>query len=67
MTRTLKAYEWEKRAKARREVALARVELREPASPRIAPEGATSFPVKARDAGTEAAIAAFLAARKGDK
>ena len=67
MTRTLKAYEREKRAKARREVALARVELREPSSPRIAPEGATSFPVKARDAGVDAAVEAFLAARKEGK
>lgn len=64
MTRTLKAHEREKRAKARRETALARVELREPSSPRSTADGATSFPIKARDPDVAAAVAAFLA-KKG--
>lgn len=66
MTRHLKAHERQKRAAARRSGALARNELREPSSPRQAAEGATSFPVKARDASLDAAVEAFLAARKGE-
>jgi hypothetical protein len=63
MTRHLKADERIKRAKARREGALARAELREPSEPRAAPQGATSFPVKVRDPGIDAAIQAFLAGK----
>lgn len=65
MTRHLKAEERQKRARARREGVLSRAELREPSSPRVAAAGATSFPVKASDPATAAAIAAFLS-RKGE-
>lgn len=65
MTRHLKAHERQRRAVARREGALARAELREPSVPRAPADGATSFPVKARDPDTDAAIAAFLAAKQG--
>ena len=40
--------------------ALDRTELRQPSSPRIAPFGVTSFPVKKMDSETEAAIQRFL-------
>ena len=67
MTRHLKAEERQKRARARRETALSRAEFRFPSSPRQAPTGATSFPVKAVDPATADAIAAFLAKKGGDK
>lgn len=66
MTRHLRREELQRRAAARRTGALARAELREPSVPREAADGATSFPVKARDPETAAAIAAFLN-RKGEK
>lgn len=52
--------------RARRDSAMARPELRLQPSPREAPAGATSYPIKARDADTDALIAAYLA-RKGQK
>jgi hypothetical protein len=68
MPRDYKPAENERRAKARRQHALDRRELREPSAPRQAPAGATSFPVKARDEATSAAITAFLSrGTKGDK
>lgn len=65
MPRDYSQGENEKRAKARRAGALARNEFRYPSSPRTSPEGATSFPVKAEDPATRAAIDAFLARQKG--
>lgn len=67
MPRDYRARESQLRAKARREHALERRDLREPSTPRQAPAGATSFPVKKTDAATAAAIAAFLAGREGDR
>ncbi len=60
MPRDLRANESERRAKARRTGALARIELRYPSSPREPAAGATSFPVKAQDPATRAAIDEFL-------
>lgn len=54
----------QKRATARREHALKRLDLRDPTSPREAATGPTSHAVKAVDPSTRAAIDAFLAARK---
>lgn len=55
-------------AKARREGALARVELRTESIDRTSAEGPTSFAVKARDPGLQADVEAFLARReRGDK
>lgn len=65
MPRDYRARENMLRAKARRDHALQRRDLREPSEPRQAPVGATSFPVKRIDPGTADAIAAFLAARGG--
>lgn len=53
------------RAKARRMHALARMDLREPSTPRAAAVGPTSHAVKATDPDTARAIAAFLEARNG--
>lgn len=56
-----------RRAKARREGALARVELRTESIDRTSAEGPTSFAVKARDPGVTAAVEAFLHKREGEK
>lgn len=47
MPRDMRADENRKRAKARRDFALERNEFRYPSEPRIAPDGPTSFPLKA--------------------
>jgi hypothetical protein len=65
MPRDLRAAENQKRARARREGALARAEFKYPSAPRTAPAGATSFPVKAEDPATRAAIDAFLSTKRG--
>jgi hypothetical protein len=65
MTRHLKAHERARKAKALREGALARGELRYPSAIREAAAGATSFPVKARDPAVDAAVEAFLAKKEG--
>jgi hypothetical protein len=65
MPRDFRAAENQKRAKARRQGALERNELRQPSAPRQAAAGATSFAVKAEDPSDRAAIDAFLAARRG--
>jgi hypothetical protein len=64
VTRHLKAHERAKKAKALREGALARAELRHPSANREAAAGATSYAVKARDPGVEAAVQAFLAKKE---
>lgn len=60
MPRDYRAAENMRRAKALRDQALARNELREPSSPRESAVGATSFAVKKTDAATERAIAEYL-------
>lgn len=64
MPRDHKANENRKRAKARRDGALQRIELLWPSEPRESAAGATSFPVKARSENDDALIRDFLA-RKG--
>lgn len=65
MPRDLRAGENQRRARARREGALARVELRQESTPRTSAAGTTSFAVKAEDPATRAAIDAFMSLRKG--
>lgn len=65
MPRDLKAHENTKRVKARRAHALARLDLRQPSTPRVPAAGATSHAVKVMDPAAEAAIAAFMARRQG--
>lgn len=60
MPRDLRAHEQTKRNKARRDHALARMDLREPSTPRAPAAGATSHAVKVMDPGTAAAIEAFM-------
>jgi hypothetical protein len=64
MPRDLRAHENQKRSKARREHALARLDLREPSSPREPATGPTSHAVKRMDPGAAAAVKKYLA-RKG--
>lgn len=49
MTRRYSANETMRKAKSKRELALARNEFRYPSEPRTAPDSATSFPIKAED------------------
>ncbi len=63
MTRSLKAHEIERRAKAKRAGALARNELRQPSVPRVSAAGVTSAPVKAQDESIRAMIDEALAQR----
>lgn len=67
MPRDLRANENQKRARARREGALARAEFRYPSAARTAAAGPTSFPIKAEDPAARAAIDAFLARERGGK
>jgi len=64
MPRDLKTHELQKRAAARRSHQLGSIDHREPTAAREAAAGATSFPVKADDPTTRAAIEAFLSRRK---
>lgn len=64
MPRNLRTHEREKKGKARREFALARLELREPSSPRAAAAGPVSHAIKERDPAIDAAVEAFLNKRK---
>lgn len=66
MPRDYRAHENERRAKAGRERALARNELRQESTPRSSAAGATSFPVKAEDPATRAAVDEFLKNRQVD-
>lgn len=52
-----------RRAKAKRDTALARTEFRYPSEARIAPSGATSAPIKAEDPETRRLINEALAKR----
>lgn len=65
MPRDLRANENTKRIKARRAHALARLDLREPSTPRSPAAGPISHSIKADDPAVRAAIDAFLARRGG--
>lgn len=60
MPRDLRANENQRRAKSRRDSALARVELGQPTSPRVSAAGPTAMAVKARDASDDLLIEAWL-------
>jgi hypothetical protein len=64
MPRNLRPYENEKRTKARRNHALARLDLREATTPRESSARPTSHAVKVIDKATQDAIDAFMAARR---
>ena len=64
MSRDYRLHEKEKRSKARRALALARLDLREPTVPRAPASGATSHAVKVVDSSTAAAIEEFLNNKK---
>ena len=64
MTKRLSGAQIERAARAKRSSALAREELRQPSSPRVAAPGPTSFALKARDPETDELVAAFLAGRE---
>lgn len=66
MPRDLRANENQKRAKARRGAALARVELGQPTVPRTSAAGPTSMAVKVEDPNIRAMIDAALAKRSED-
>ena len=63
MPRDFKASENTKRAKARRQAALDRPELRGPSTPRLSAAGPTSMAVKAEDPATRRLIDEALAKR----
>lgn len=65
MPRDYRANENERRAKARRDSAMARNELRQPSSPRTSAAGPTSMAIKETDPATTSMIAAFLAKKRG--
>lgn len=65
MPRDPSARENRLKAKARRDHALARMDLRSPSAPRDAAVGPTSHAVKKIDIGTRDAIDAFLARKNG--
>lgn len=68
MSRGMRAHEITRRAKALRDRALARVELRQPSSsPRDPASGPTSMAVKARDPADAILIEAYLRQRGRDK
>lgn len=64
MPRDLRASENQKRARARRDSALARQELGQPTEPRTAPVGPTSMGIKVRSASDDLLIESYLAQRK---
>jgi hypothetical protein len=65
MPRDLRASENQKRSKARRTHALARLDLRQPSVPRQPAAGPTSHAVKVVDPAAQAAIDAFMEKRNG--
>lgn len=67
MSRDYRLHEKEKRSKARRACALARLDLREPTTPRSTAAGPTSHAVKVTDPETARAIAEFMSRKGGDK
>jgi len=66
MPRNMRANENMKRSKAKRDAALARVEIGYPTEPRVSAAGPTSFPVKADDVNDRRLIDEALA-RRGTK
>lgn len=64
MTRGLSSRQNAARAKAGRQIAINRSELRQPSQPRETAAGPTSLAVKAVDPATREMIEAFLARRK---
>jgi hypothetical protein len=67
MPRDYRARENRIRSKAKRDMAIARNELRGPSEQRQAPAGATSFPVKVRSEQDDVLIRDFLSRKQGDK
>jgi hypothetical protein len=67
MPRDYRAGENTKRAKARREFAMERNELRQASSPRTPAAGPTSMALKAADPADALLIEAWLAQNRGDK
>jgi hypothetical protein len=65
--RDLRAHENQKRTKARRDHALARLDLRKPTTPRESAAGPMSHAVKVMEPEAARAIEVFLASKKGDK
>lgn len=61
MPRNMKQHEHAKRSRARRDSALARVEMGQPSSPRVSAVGPVSMGVKVRDASDDLLIEAYLA------
>jgi hypothetical protein len=51
-------------ARVRRDIALARAEIRGPSEPRVSPVGLTSFPIKVEDPETKRMVAEFIARRE---
>lgn len=66
MPRDYRAHENTRKAKAKRQQALERNELRGPSTPHVSAAGATSAPIKAPDPATDAMIEEFLARKRGD-
>lgn len=65
MSKRLNGGQVERRAKAHRERALSRGELRLPTTPRTAPASPTSMPIKVTDPRDAALIEAFLRQKSG--
>ncbi len=63
MPRDYRASENAKMAKAKRQIALERNELRGPGTPHVSAAGVTSAPIKARNADEDAMIEAFIKAQ----
>ena len=63
MPRDLRSHENAKRSRAKRDSALARVEMGQPSSPRVSAAGPVSMGVKVRDAGDDLLIEAYLNSR----
>lgn len=67
MPRDMRHGENVRRVKARRDKALARMELRGASEPRVAPSAPTSFPIKVQDPETRRLIDEALAKRGGSR
>jgi hypothetical protein len=63
MPRDYRAHENTRKAKAKRQQALERNELRGPSTPHVSAAGPTSAPIKAPDPATEAMVEAYLKQR----
>ncbi len=65
MPRNMRRAEVDKRARARRDFALSRIEFNEPSVPRVSAAGPTSAPLKADDPEDRRLIEEALAKRRG--